>query len=637
MNFMPHIHCYLGSVPLVWTMFVTDLLIGLAYVSISLTLLRMAKNIKIPFTIVIFCFGIFIAACGATHFMEVWTMWNPDYWLSAGVKLVTMVASVGTALYLLKLRHPIYQIADSYRLSEQRKQENERLVGELESIVAVRTQELDEAENRFRSIFDQAAIGMSVLNLDGSWRSINQKFCDIIGYTQDEMLKKTFQEITHPDDLGPDLKLVDDILIGKISTYSLEKRYFCKNGNIVWVNLTVSLLKDEHGKPKYFISCIEDISQRKQAERNLVESEARKAAVLEAAIDAILIMDAEGIVTEFNPAAESLFGYSRDEAMGKPLATLIIPPRLQALHTEGIKRYLDTREPHVLNKRVEMPAMRRDGTEFPAEIAVVRIRWEGPPLFTGYIRDITERKKAAESEMLRRENEVVAAANKELEAFSYSVSHDLRGPLRAIDGFSKILLEESTELSEGSHLCLSRIRHNTQRMGQLIDDLLAFSRLSRQEIVVKKIDLTALLKQVLDDFRPEIEARHIGLHHDPMPPCKGDASLLKQVWVNLISNAIKYSRPKKDAFVEIGSKVLESRNETVYFVKDNGVGFDMNYADKLFGVFQRLHKMEEFEGTGVGLAIVKRIIERHGGRVWAEGAVGEGATFYFTLQKEGHI
>lgn len=366
----------------------------------------------------------------------------------------------------------------------------------------------------------------------------------------------------------------------------------------------------------------------------LRESKARKTAVMEASIDAIMIMDDQGLLVEFNPAAEKIFGYSRNEVIGRTLADVIIPLPLRIPHENGLRRYLNTGEERVLNKRVEMLALRRDGTEFPAEVAIVRIPTEGRPLFTGYIRDITERKKAAGAEILKREKEAVEAANTELEAFSYSVSHDLRAPLRAIDGFSKILLSEAKEISGDMKEFLERIRYNTQKMGQLIDDLLVFSRLGRLSMSAQKIDISILVKQTLEEFKEEINHRHIQIHQGILPSCQGDIALLKQVWINLLSNAIKYSRQKEEAIIEIGTKFSENEKETIYFVRDNGVGFDMHYIGKLFGVFQRLHRAEDFEGTGVGLAIVKRVIERHGGRIWAEAAVNQGATFYFTLPKE---
>jgi light-regulated signal transduction histidine kinase (bacteriophytochrome) len=224
----------------------------------------------------------------------------------------------------------------------------------------------------------------------------------------------------------------------------------------------------------------------------------------------------------------------------------------------------------------------------------------------------------------------LTSANQELESFAHSVSHDLRSPLRAIDGFSEILVKDyGTELPEEAHHYLQRVRAGAQRMGRLIDDLLIFSRYSRQPLDKKPTSMQAVVKQVLDELQNEVEGRQIEISLGELPECQGDPSMLNQVVANLLENAIKYTRPREIAHIEIGSRPQE--NQRVYFVRDNGVGFDMRYADKLFGVFQRLHRAEEFEGTGVGLATVQRIIHRHGGRIWAESELDQGATFYFTL------
>ncbi|NJD51594.1 MAG: GHKL domain-containing protein [Candidatus Methanoperedens sp.] len=245
---------------------------------------------------------------------------------------------------------------------------------------------------------------------------------------------------------------------------------------------------------------------------------------------------------------------------------------------------------------------------------------------------LAERQRA-EKELIKRTTEL-ESANKELEAFSYSVSHDLRAPLRAIDGFSRVILEEyNDKLDDEGKRYLNIVRDNTQKMGQLIEDLLALSRLGRKEMQVSMIDMAKLAKTVFDELKEANPGRNIQLEIKTLPPAYGDQAMIHQVFVNLLSNAIKFTRFKEKAVIEIGCNTR--MNENVYYVKDNGVGFDMQYLNKLFGVFQRLHSAEEFDGTGVGLAIVKRIIQRHGGKVWAEGKVNEGATFYFNLSEEG--
>jgi signal transduction histidine kinase len=244
-------------------------------------------------------------------------------------------------------------------------------------------------------------------------------------------------------------------------------------------------------------------------------------------------------------------------------------------------------------------------------------------------RESSEQLRLANAALEQRRSDL-AAANKELEAFTYSVSHDLRAPLRHIDGFSKLLLEEhGPELSDQARHYLSRVRDGARRMGQLVDDLLSLSRVGRQEVRWQIVGLSSLVEEVRCDLKPETEGRQIDWRISSLPFVECDPALMKQVFANLLSNAVKFTRPRERAVIEVGT--MTRNGQPVVFVRDNGVGFSMKYADKLFGIFQRLHRQEDFEGTGVGLATVQRIIHKHGGRVWAEGALDKGATFYFVF------
>ena len=285
-----------------------------------------------------------------------------------------------------------------------------------------------------------------------------------------------------------------------------------------------------------------------------------------------------------------------------------------------------------------------NGVELNAEWRLIdrdgSVRWlmsRGRPLpdsdgrpvrYIGIVMDITERKQAEEA--LKKYSAQLEDANKELESFSYSVSHDLRAPLRAIDGYARIIVKKyGDKFNEDALTKFNAIRSSIQMMGQLIDDLLAFSRLGRKDISMSKIDMEALIGDVWKLLQLTIADRNINFTVNGIPKGYGDTALIKQVYMNLLSNAIKFTKNQHTARIEVGGHV--DGYEDVYYVKDNGVGFDMRYYDKLFGVFQRLHNPDDFEGTGIGLATVQRIIHRHGGRVWAEGKVGEGATFYFSL------
>ena len=355
--------------------------------------------------------------------------------------------------------------------------------------------------------------------------------------------------------------------------------------------------------------------------RALRESETRLRAVTETAHDAIVAADGDGNIAYWNPGAAHMFGYAASEVIGRPL-TVLMPERYQEDHRRGIRRYAETSEAHVVGRTVELHGRRKDGAEFPLELSLAAARTEAGISFTGVIRDITERKRIEQA---------LRETNAELEAFSYSVSHDLRAPLRAIHGFARILLEDhGAQLDPEAKRVLGVIDENTRRMGQLIDDLLSFSRLGRKELETARVDMAELVRTVADEVRRTAGDRPLDITIGPLPPARGDRDMLRQAVTNLLDNASKFTRRRAPGRIEVGHRADGA--ETVYYVKDNGAGFDPRYAGKLFGVFQRLHRAEEFEGTGVGLAIVQRIVLRHGGRVWAEGQLDAGATFFFTLR-----
>jgi PAS domain S-box-containing protein len=332
---------------------------------------------------------------------------------------------------------------------------------------------------------------------------------------------------------------------------------------------------------------------------------------------------------------EKMYGWTKPEALGKISHELLGTEFEQPM--ESIRTFLMEQG----HWEGELVHKRKDGARI-----VVASQWvlhkdeRGRPTAILEINnDITERKlaekevvrmnAALEQRVLERTAELTAA-NRELEAFTYSVAHDLRAPLRHIDAFTRILNEDFAEnLPAEARRYLENIRRGSQNMSQLVDDLLNLARVGRQEVKRQATALRPLVEDVVKEFRNETEGRHVEWHIQPLPTVRGDAGLLRQVFANLLSNAIKYTRPRSVAVIEVGHVNVDG--DIALFVRDNGVGFNMRYADKLFGVFQRLHRAEDFEGTGVGLATVERIIRKHGGHVWAEAAEGKGATFYFTL------
>jgi len=354
-------------------------------------------------------------------------------------------------------------------------------------------------------------------------------------------------------------------------------------------------------------------------------------AILDTAIDGIVSIDERGIVRTLNPACERLFGYEAGEVIGRNV-NMLMPAPYREEHDGYMSRYRETGERRIIGIGREVAGRRKDGSEFPLYLSVGEwVDDDGLRLFVGVLRDITDLKEA-EQRILQRQREL-EAANKELDGFTYSVSHDLRAPLRAIDGFGRILLEEQAErLDAEGRRVLDVIRKNVGKMGQLIDDLLAFSRLGRDGMKSSRVDMTTLARTVLEEITAAQTDRAIDARVADLPDVLGDFTLLRQVWINLLGNAIKYTRPRSPAVIQVTGRTED--DEVVYTVTDNGVGFDMAYVAKLFMVFQRLHKASEFEGTGVGLALVQRIVTRHRGRVWAEARPDEGATFSFALPRK---
>jgi PAS domain S-box-containing protein len=354
---------------------------------------------------------------------------------------------------------------------------------------------------------------------------------------------------------------------------------------------------------------------------------ARFGDLLESTPDAMVMVDAAGRIVLTNRQAERLFGWGRFELLGRPVEDLI-PTRFRTAHVKHRGGYFSQPRTRAMGAGLELYGLRKDGAEFPVEVSLSPLRTEEGPMAMSAIRDISERKRFERA--LQEKNAELESANRELEAFSYSISHDLRAPVRAMAGFARIL---DRHFSDGwapeARQALDRIRENALRMGELIDGLLAFSRLSRQPLSKSTVVPAALVNAVLDDLRAEQSGRQVELQIGEMPACEADATLLKQVYANLLSNALKYTRGREPAVIEVGWR--KEGDAGVYFVRDNGAGFDMRYSSKLFGVFQRLHSIEEFEGAGVGLAIVHRIVHRHGGRIWVEAQVNDGATFHFTL------
>lgn len=377
--------------------------------------------------------------------------------------------------------------------------------------------------------------------------------------------------------------------------------------------------------------------QRKLAEEALQSSEERYRSLVELSPDALFVQVNDRIVFINSAGVKLLGAEDAGDIVGRQAIEFVHPEDREQV-SERVRLLWEQQKPvSFLEHRV----VRMDGHIVHVEMAAAPLTYEGKRAAQVILHDVTERKRW-EEEIWRLNGELelrvaertseLETANKELEAFSYSVSHDLRAPLRHIEGFVEILRAGKTgQLDSEAQYFLTTIADSTRQMGRLIDDLLGFSRTARAELHKTTVDLNEVLNDVLRDLKPDTAGREIEWVSGRLPKVEADVSLLRQVMSNLLCNAVKYTRPRTKARIEVGS--APAGHEVIVFVKDNGVGFDMRYAHKLFGVFQRLHRAADFEGTGVGLANVRRIVSRHGGRTWAEGQIDEGATFYFSLPR----
>ena len=635
-DFMPHGFCYLWDPRIVWLHVISDGLIALSYYCISIFLIYFIRqNRDRPFNRVFWMFGAFILACGTTHLMEIWNVWHGSYLLAGVVKAITAAISVATVVMLPPLIPKVISLPELLHLQEANGElereiaERKRAEQALKESLATRESAIQElAEQKFA--LDQHAI-VAVTDLQGTITYVNDRFSATTQYSREEAIGQNYRIVNsgyHPKEF---FQQMYDTL-GKGRVWHGEIRNRAKDGSIFWVDATSVPLLDSEGKPRQYITIRTDITARKRLE----EVREHLAAVVESSDDAIISKTLNGMVTAWNSGAERLFGYSSAESVGKPMDRLL--PLERATEESDILARIarGERVDHFETVRV-----RKDGkrVDISATISPVKDSSGAIVGVAKIARDITQR-KTSEVEILKLNDELeekvklrtaqLEAANKELETFSYSVSHDLRAPLRHISGFSQLLVEEfGANLAPGARHYLDRIQAGTQNMGVLVDELLHLARVGRHALNRRTTNLKELVAEVITLLLPESEGRQVEWAISDLSTAQCDPVLVRQIFQNLLSNALKFTRPRAQAVIEVSCR--EEDGQPVFMVRDNGIGFNMKYVDKLFGVFQRLHRAEDFEGTGIGLATVQRIVHKHGGQVWAEGELDKGAAFYFTL------
>jgi PAS domain S-box-containing protein len=506
----------------------------------------------------------------------------------------------------------LYRVATTQDISERKKAEQE-IAYQVNILAQVNDAVVASDENFVIKSWNAAAERMY------GWKAE-----EVVGQVAEEVLRTEFSGTTREGAVQQ---------IKGNGEFFAEVTQAHRNGSRFDVEAHTVTMLDETGRVTGFISVNRDITERKRAESAAFESAARYHRVLDSMMEGCQIIDFDWRYVYINEVAAEQGKRTQDELLHHTMMEMY--PGIE--NTELFTVLQQCRAEHTA-RRFENRFVFSDGSVGWYELSIQPVS-EGIFILST---DITQRKRT-EAE-IRRLNEKLEerviertaqlhVANQELESFSYSVSHDLRAPLRAINGYTRILLEDYTTSldAEGQRVC-QVIIDETQRMGKLIDDLLSFSRLARKEIQPAQVDMKALALSVFGELTTEPARERIDFKVGKLPMTMGDPALLHQVWINLLSNAIKFTSKRERAVIEVGSK--RSEEDAIYYVRDNGAGFDIQYVDKMFGVFQRLHSEQEFEGTGVGLAIVQRIVQRHGGRVWAEGEVDKGATLYFSLPRE---
>lgn len=496
-------------------------------------------------------------------------------------------------------------------------------------------------EQKYRALVETTSDWIWEVDRNGIYTYASPQVKPLLGYAPEEVLGKTPFNLMPQDEAQRMGSLFAAIVADGKPFANLENINLHKNGRRVVLETSGIPIFDDQGHLRGYRGVDRDITERKRVEEALRVSERNLAMTLKSIGDAVIATDIGGGVVRMNVVAERLTGWPLSEAQGRPLTDVfhIINQQTREPLDNPVAKVLETGQVQGLANDTVLVS--RQGVERIIADSAAAIVDDETGQTAGVVlvfRDVTE-VYAAQQERKRVEEEIrklnetleqrVQERTAELEAFAYSISHDLRAPLRAIDSFARIMRENhgSHVGSEGQHY-LQVIQDNCRQMDRLIEGLLTFSRLSQQPLNKQKVDVHDLVNSVLKDFNAERKERCVKIILGNLPSCEADPVLLRQVFFNLLSNALKFTRQKKEAFIEIGSRE-ESR--CVYFVKDNGVGFDMRYVHKLFNVFSRLHRAEDYEGAGVGLAIIHRIILRHGGRVWIEAEVNKGTTVCFTL------
>jgi two-component system sensor kinase FixL len=502
-------------------------------------------------------------------------------------------------------------------------------------------QALRESQALYSSLVENLPLNVLRKDLEGRFTFGNSRFCETIGRALEDVLGKTDFDL-FPRDLAQKYRTDDRRVVETGQTFQTVERHQTPDGSMHFVQVWKTPLHDAAGQIVGTQAIFWDVTDRQRAEEALQESEARKTAILESSLDAIVTVDQRGQICEFNRAAERIFGRPRAQVLGKSPTEILFPAENGEGHHDRLDRYMAEGSGSMLGRRIEVTAVRAGGHPFPAEMAMTISRLQGEPVFTFFLRDISERKQAEEARA--RHAEELARSNADLQQFAFAASHDLQEPLRKILAFGdRLKIKCGDALTDDGRMYLDRMQSAARRMQELIHGLLELSRVTTKGSQFVRVDLNEIAQQVMTDLEVRVEQLGGRVELGTLPAIEADPLQMRQLLQNLIGNALKFHRPGQPPHVEVSAEVVEKPELALpsmklglgpwcrLLIRDQGIGFDEKQSERIFAVFQRLHTRDQYEGAGLGLPICRKIAQRHGGTISASSSPGQGATFTVVL------